>query len=246
MNRRLRVGLGSLSASLLPIVATSCGFLPLNRVSTTGTDVLRAAPKPAPVDSEFEGCGADGSQPDYALNRLKDRIDDANYIAVPWSMIANLPWPRRVGYRFRNQWTQGERDDVNRYEGAAIRVDGYLAGYRLEGPEPPNCYSTARRHRDFHLWLTEKAHQTAGDAMVVELTPRVRAKHSAWTEDRLAALVATQVPVRVSGWLLLDQMHPESIRRNRRTLWEVHPIMHLEWQQPDGVWVSLDTLSPIR
>jgi hypothetical protein len=215
-------------------------------MSAVGADVLRAAPKPAPVDSEFEGCGPEGSQPDYVLNRLKDRIDEGKYISVPWSVIAKLPWPRRVGYRFRNQWTQGERDEVTAYEGAAVRVDGYLAGYRLEIPEPPNCYSTEPRHKDFHMWLTETTHQAVADAIVVELTPRVRVGHSGWTEERLAALVATQVPVRVSGWLMLDQMHPESVRRNRRTLWEVHPIMQLEWKQANGQWVSLDSLTPTR
>jgi len=46
------------------------------------------------------------------------------------------------------------------------------------------------------------------------------------------------------GWLMLDQMHPELVGRNRRTLWEVHPVMHLDWQTSAGPWVSLDSLAP--
>lgn len=158
--------------------------------------------------------------------------------------MARLPWPRRVGYRFRHQWTTSETREVARFEGAAVRLEGYLVGYKLEIPEPPNCYSTAARDKDYHLWLSEGPHQSEGQSIVVELTPRVRVAHGGWTEDRLAAVVESQVPLRVSGWLMLDQMHPENIRRNRVTLWEVHPIMKLEWKTAAGQWVSLDSLSP--
>ena len=103
---------------------------------------------------------------------------------------------------------------MGRSEGAAIRVDGYLAGARLER-----------------------------DAIVVEITPRVRALHPRWTLDRIAAIVRDQREVRVSGWLMLDQMHPELVGVNRATMWEVHRIMHLEVLEPGGAWVDLDDLA---
>ena len=78
---------------LILAIATSCGFLPLTRFSRKGADVLERAPKPPPVDSEFKGCGPGGSQPDYALNLRKNRIDTAaTYVAVPFQVIARLPW----------------------------------------------------------------------------------------------------------------------------------------------------------
>lgn len=213
-------------------------------MSLVGTDVLASAPRPTPVDSAFDGCGDAGSQPDYALNRRKNRIDEGAYLPVAWGLIAKLPWPRRVGYRFRNQWTAGESKDVARFEGVAIALEGHLAGYKLEIPEPPNCYETSARDKDFHLWLADRPHDSERHSIVVELTPRVRVKHDGWTEERLAALVTTQARVRIRGWLMLDQMHPENVGRNRVTLWEVHPIMHVEWRSSTGAWVSLDSVSP--
>jgi len=234
----------AVSIALSCSVLSSCGFLPISRMSRKGVEVLEKAPKPAPVDSEFDGCGPDGSQPDYPLNARKNRIDEGAYLPVPWTLVARLPWPRQVGYRFRNQWGTGETRAVARYEGAAVRVEGYLVAYRLEVPEPPNCYAREPEHKDYHIWLSESPGGTRAQSVVVEITPRVRANHPAWTEDRLAALRETQVRVRVSGWLMLDQMHAEKVGGNRATLWEVHPIMRVEWQRRDSTWVSLDSLSP--
>jgi len=227
------------------VALAGCGFFPLGRMSLTGTEVLIAAPKPPPVDSAFDGCGEAGSQPDYPLNRMKNRVDEGTYLPVPWARIAQLPWPRRVGYRFRNQWTSGETRDVKRFEGAAISVEGYLAAYRLEPPEAPNCYATAARSRDYHLWLSEnESERRQRRSIIVEVTPRIRVSHAGWTDERLRALVDSRVRVRVRGWLMLDQMHPESIGGARVTLWEIHPIMHLEWRSTNGAWISLDSLAP--
>jgi hypothetical protein len=235
------------SASRIVMLAAAallgCGFFPLSHFSRTGTELLERAPKPASIDSEFEGCGPAGSQPDYVLNRRKNRIDStATYLAIPWRMLAELPWPRSTGYRFRNQWTSSERDATARYEGVAIQVDGYLAGYRLEVPEPPNCYSNVARHKDYHMWLSETPHQKKKHGIVVEITPRLRAVHPEWTESRLATLMHEQRRIRVSGWLMLDEMHPENVEGNRITLWEIHPITRIEWQRSDSSWMSLDSL----
>jgi hypothetical protein len=208
------------------------------------TEALEMAEKPDPIDSLFGGCGAAGAQPDYTLNRLKNRVDEGRFLPVSLTVITHLPWPRRVGYRFRHQWTEDETRRVKRFEGVAVEVEGYLRGYRLEIPEPPNCYSTAPRERDYHMWLAEGPHDRERSSIVVEVTPRVRASHPTWTDDRLAALVSTHVRVRVRGWLMFDQMHPESVGLNRATLWEVHPILQLAWRSPAGDWVSLDSVSP--
>lgn len=232
----------SLVIALTPV---GCGFLPITRLSSAGTEVLVQAPKPEPVDSAFDGCGPAGSQPDYVLNRRKNRVDTAaTYIPVTWQTLARLPFPRRVGYRFRNQWTSGETKEIARFEGAAIEVEGYIADLKLETPEPPNCYSTDARSRDYHLWLTEQPHQGKRESVVVEITPRVRVSHSGWSEDRLRALVETQARVRLRGWLMFDQMHPESMPWTRFTLWEMHPIMRIDWRTSGGTWIPLDSLSP--
>ncbi len=73
--------------------------------------------------------------------------------------------------------------------------------------------------------------------MVVEVTPRVRDQRPGWTDSALAALKGQQV--RISGWLLMDQEHPEQLGQTRATLWEIHPIMHIEVNQ-GGSWQSID------
>lgn len=231
-------------AFLLTLSVAACGVFHVGRTSREGAEVLELAQKPAPVDSEFDGCGPDGSQPDYAINRRKNRIDEGNYIPVPWTMIARLPWPVWAGYRFRNQWSKGETREAARYEGAAVEVEGYLTAYRLEVPEPPNCYAREARHKDFHLWLSRNPGEPKTKSIVVEITPRIRVRHPNWTDENLASLRNARVRLRVRGWLMLDEMHPERVERNRRTLWEVHPIMQLDWQTPSGAWVSLDSLVP--
>ena len=235
-----------LAAPTILVSTIACGFLPISRTSRAGVAALESLPKPPPVDSTFHDCGPAGSQPDYVINRLKNRIDTAPYLPVQWTLIARLPWPRRVGYRFRNQWTEGERTEVARYEGVPVQVDGYLADYKLEIPEPPNCFATAPSEKDYHVWLADGPTQGKRQSVVVELTPRVRVNHPGWAEDRLAALREQKAPVRISGWLMLDQMHPENVGRNRITLWEVHPVMRIEWQSKTRGWVSLDSISPVK
>jgi hypothetical protein len=219
----------------------ACGYLPISRMSRNGTEAIESAPKPSPVDAAFGSCGPAGSQPDYVLNRRKNRVDEGMWRDTPWRVIARLPWPREAALRFRNQWTAGEQRAVARYEGAPVRVQGYLLGFRLEGREPPNCYSNDPDARDFHMWLAELPNESRKRAIVVEITPRVRVHHPTWTAERLAWLRETHAPVRVSGWLLLDQMHPERVGGNRQTLWEVHPILAIDVQRASG-WVPLDSI----
>lgn len=80
-----RIWPSALAAAVLlsPLLVSGCGFLPVTRTSRAGVDVLESAPKPAPVDSAFDGCGDAGSQPDYTLNRLKNRVDEGRYTPVP-------------------------------------------------------------------------------------------------------------------------------------------------------------------
>jgi hypothetical protein len=45
--------------------------------------------------------------------------------------------------------------------------------------------------------------------------------------------------VRVSGWVLMDQEHPDQLGKTRGTLWEIHPVMQFEVQQGNQ-WIALD------
>ncbi len=78
-------------------------------------------------------------------------------------------------------------------------------------------------------------------AIVVEITPRVRANHPNWRTDLLGQIVKKDQRVRISGWLMLDPEHPDQIGKTRATIWEIHPVMQIEVQQ-QGQWMSLDKL----
>ena len=123
------------AVAMLSLLLAGCFLFHVGPTSLEGTEILEGAPKPPPADSAFDGCAPDGSQPDHALNRLKNRVDDAEgYTPVPWSMIAGLPWPKWSVDHFRYQWSKRQRRDVRRFEGAGVEVEGYIAGYRREIP----------------------------------------------------------------------------------------------------------------
>ena len=50
--------------------------------------------------------------------------------------------------------------------------------------------------------------------------------------------MGTNTQVRISGWLMLDQEHPEQIGKTRGTLWEIHPITRIEVKDANG-WREL-------
>jgi hypothetical protein len=91
------------------------------------------------------------------------------------------------------------------------------------------------------VWLTGQADKDRTGAVVVEVTPRGKGKHAAWTEAALNQLAHDNTPVRISGWLLFDQDHYEQLNSTRGTLWEIHPIIQIEVLQ-NGQWKNLDDL----
>jgi len=79
---------------------------------------------------------------------------------------------------------------------------------------------------------------TARTLSSLEVTPRVRARHKSWRLTNLRRFVTQQSRVRISGWLLLDQEHPEQLGKTRVTLWEIHPVLKIEvWS--GGKWREL-------
>jgi hypothetical protein len=44
--------------------------------------------------------------------------------------------------------------------------------------------------------------------------------------------------VRIGGWLVLAQEHPEQVGKTRGSLWEIHPITRIEVKDANG-WRGL-------
>jgi len=198
--------------------------------------------KPEPVSTAFKGCPPEGDGGDPALNRLKNRVDEGNYLPVQFDAIEKLPWPPDVERRKRANWSASDTQAVERYEGLPVAVEGYLANVKEEGPESPNCHGADHEFRDFHVWLVKSAGEDRSQSIVVEVTPHGRDKHPAWSLDRLRQIVRSQQHVRIGGWLMLDPEHPDQVGKTRGNIWEIHPIMKIEVEQR-GKWVALDNLT---
>ena len=209
--------------------------------SEPATGLPEMAAKPPPVNAPFKGCPPEGDGGDPALNRLKNRIDEGDYVAVTFDAILQLPWPKTIERRRRARWSASDTQAVARYEGIPVVVEGYLAGATLEGPESPNCHGADNEFRDFHIWLIKTPDEDKRQSIVVETTPPVRAKHPNWRTNLLGQINRKDQKVRISGWLLLDPEHPDQVGKSRGTIWEVHPIMKIEVFD-DGRWMNIDDL----
>ena len=80
-------------------------------------------------------------------------------------------------------------------------------------------------------------------ALLVGVSPRVRANHNGWTLDKLNALAGAGAKVRVSGWLMYNQDHPDDVGKTHLTPWEIHPAMQIAVSKGDQ-WVNLDDYHP--
>lgn len=233
---------------LLVLLMRACWRSVVNKpVSPPGAGSVAGAfpemrDKPKVVNSPYKGCPPEGDGGDPALNRLKNRVDEGNYIPVEFDALEHLPWPNTLERRERANWSSNDTNTITRYEGTPIAVEGYLADAREEGPESPNCHGADHDFRDFHIWLTKSAGEDRANSIVVEMTPPVRAKHPNWTANLLRKIGRDGQRVRVSGWLLLDPEHPDQVGKTRGTIWEIHPVMQLEVQQ-QGRWIPLDKIS---
>ena len=195
--------------------------------------------KQSPQHSVFRGCSGEGSGGDPALNRLKNRIDEAPlYHKVSLIKILELSQPRGTENRRRNHWPAEDVALIAKYEGLPVAVEGYLAGVKLMGEETTNCRHEENEMRDFHIWLVTSPDHGRDKSIVVEATPAIRSRHDSWTVRSLNQLVRQKQKVRISGWLMFDPEHPEDRGRTRATLWEIHPIMRIEVER-NGEWFRL-------
>lgn len=196
------------------------------------------ANKPQPPLNTYQGCPAGGDGGDSQLNIRKNRTDSAPWYPVSIASILNLQWPRSIEQKHRSDWSYTDANEIARYEGIPVQIEGWLAGAKQQGPESCNCHSV--NDVDNHLWIVDSTNKTRAQSVVAEITPRMRALHPGWAFSRIQSLVGKQVKVRISGWLMMDQEHPDQVGQTRGTIWEIHPIIAFDVQGPNG-WVSLDT-----
>ena len=228
---------------------------PFADTTPASTDTTPTVPVSTPevfnVPNPFDGCGKDGdatetSHADANLNRLKNRdYTDlpGDYEPILLSHVFTLFTPQVGKGQKMDTWSADDLQKVQAIEKRAVSIQGYLLLAREEGKESCNCSSDAHQDHDFHVWLGSQPGDgsTTPDrshAMVVEVSPRVRSVHPEWVLHTLLDLAKNQTPVRISGLLMYDDEHPEQLGKTRGTLWEIHPILKIEYQQ-DGAWIEL-------
>jgi hypothetical protein len=227
---------------LLPEAATE---------SDAATSISSAWPKPEPVVGTFTvngvKCGPTGSgeKRDKETNRRKNRTDvPTSYHPVTWNAIAELPYPSPAP-KSRDKFFSEQLAAVTRFEGVALQAIGYLVAIKPQkgNSESCNCGMKGEAATDWHIALVEHPGEGEKTSVVVEPTPRIKKKHPNWTKKNLELWLNTDVPVRISGWLLFDPQHANHLKKYRSTLWEIHPITKIEmWDDDTDDWVDADNL----
>jgi hypothetical protein len=231
---------------VLPLLAAIVGGVSIARsphsIAATHAAIPAAAAWPTPQEETYMGCPPQGDGGDTQLNELKNRIDTGAWQSVPLSDLLKPTWPKGTESTRRSSWSSSDAATVAQNEGRPVQAEGYLLLVRHEGPESPNCHSATQR--DYHTWISVSPGTTADrdHSLIAELTPRVVARNPGWG-NQSAILKLTGQHVRLSGWLLLDQEHPEQMQKTRGTLWEIHPVMKIDVQQ-GGKWIDLETGKP--
>ena len=228
--------------------------------------------KPPIVEStiQIEGgaasCGPFGDDVDDGTNFHKDRADTVTTShAITVDAIRSLPDTALWRFTNRKHWTAADSALVLPYEGVPVTVEGYFEIVKPQAgnTESPNCHSSLEQDTDWHMALVADPSETEERAVVVEPTPRVKRRHPGWTPAKAERLAVRSSPtaarneagaarVRVTGFLMLDPVHPTHIRGHctsncaskhfyRATLWEVHPVTRIEVFQ-NGSWIPLDSL----
>ncbi len=191
----------------------------------------------------FKGCPPEGDGGDPELNMRKNRVDDGNYQPVAFQTLMSLTWPKEIERRDHANWPAQDRATIDQAEELPVMVEGYLLLARESEEESTNCHS--KEDHDFHIWMLDRpgTQDDRGGSLVIETTPRVRQNHPNWTVANLNTLARNGTKVHISGWTFFDPEHPDQIGKTRGTIWEIHPVMKIEFEL-NGSWVNLDDYKP--
>jgi hypothetical protein len=230
-----------LSGEILALAATAPN--PEDSISETWD-------KPAPNKTTFTGpdgqCPWNGnkSDPDTFVRKNRSDVPGSNQIHdVKWSAIHDLQFP--TDKPLRVNWSPAHLQEIAKYEGVAVRTVGYLVAIKPQNGhgEGTNCGFSLASETDTHLALVGDVGDAEKNSVVIEFTPRFLKLHPRWTKALLSKYVDTNVPVRITGWLMLDPDHRNHLGRFRYTLWEIHPITKIEVFEGNS-WKDTDALTP--
>jgi hypothetical protein len=220
------------------------------------------------VKGGSQTCKPAGDGTDDGTNVRKNRADIPTHsFLVDLDAIRRLPDTALWKYTKRT-WMASDSSLVIPYEGIPVTAEGYFRAVKPQATskptngktvgEAPNCHSWAEADTDWHIALVASPTENEERAVVVEPTPRTKRRNPGWTVQAAKSLVLAEgspsQKVRVSGFLMLDPVHPTHIRGGcashpnchakkffRATLWEIHPVTRIEVLRT-GTWVNLNDL----
>jgi hypothetical protein len=226
---------GSLGRVSMPPVPSSAVAQPVG-------DLPNMPDKPKPKEITYDGCPPEGSGGDKELNLLKNRVDPGKYVSVSFDSLTTLTWPKNIEQHEIKDWSPSNLAFINQYQGIPVMVEGYIEGVREGLPDPANCNQTKGSGLNWQISFTSNPKDDRSQAVIVEVTPRVRMDHK-WTIDLIhEVFMGDHLPVRISGWLYFDPEHPDDIGQIRATLWEIMPVMQIEVFEY-GKWLPLDNFA---
>lgn len=144
----------------------------------------------------------------------------------------------REGRQHRANWDADAKAYLDRMESIGARLTGYLVHAKESGPESCNGYVDSLR--DYHIWIGGTPDAEKLNSVVVEVTPRWKTVHPEWRLRYFEKLSESHAKVRVTGWLMWDEEHPDEVGKSRGSQWEVHPITNFE-VFANGEWRTLNT-----
>ncbi len=223
------------SKIFLPVVSSSA-------YAASVGDLPNVPEKQKPSSYTLDGCPPEGKGGDPQLNLLKNRVDRGEYATVSFDSLTKLTWPKNVERQPMDQWSDSNRNFIGQYAGLPIKVEGYILNLREGAPDSAECNLDNSSYLDWHLSFTKNPRDERSQALLAEVTPRVRLNHR-WTIDSIHSLImGDHIPVRLSGWLYFDPEHPGDLGLTRSTLWEINPVMQIEVLD-NARWVPLDSLA---
>jgi hypothetical protein len=236
---------------IIPLCALAvfCACGKGGRPSTGKAEAKSAISQPA--SAPFDGCQPEGTGGDEQLNMLKNRnAEPPSYEPRGIADLLAIRPDALMKYvnHERSSWSDEALAEAQSMESKGVSIEGYFLIAKQSGPESCNC--KREDLRDWHVWIGADSATSPADAkllrnrsVIVEPTPRWQARKG-WHLRQVQALARQNARVRVSGWLLWDQEHPEEApwekgeRATRGTLWEIHPVTKIE-VLTGGRWVEL-------
>ena len=97
----------------------------------SGLVQVPTSPRPTPVEELFKGCPGGGDGTDPELNRLKNRVDEADWQPVSVDALLQLKWPEGIERQHMVQWSPADRPQVAEHNSVPVQAEGYLLDARL-------------------------------------------------------------------------------------------------------------------